>query len=248
MSVAPNPLFDAWRALRSGFAPLFLEPVMESALTHLSGALRPGARVLDLGSGEGHVAAAVRACGGATIGLDLDPLVLAGGRRRFPGGANVAADAARLPLASASVDAIFCFSVLQYADRDAALAEMRRVLRPRGRVVVVENLAGSPVALAYRAWRALARIRYPERLTPRRHLAWGERGRLQAHFPGAEFEAWHLVSTALLAVPAVYNANGAEPAGSPVRACLDATGRLDRRLLAMAPWLRHGAWMLLMKG
>lgn len=248
MSVAPNPLFDAWRALRSGFAPLFLEPVMESALTHLSGALRPGARVLDLGSGEGHVAAAVRACGAETIGLDLDPGVLADSRRRHPGGASVAADAARLPLADVSVDAIFCFSVLQYADRDAALAEMRRVLRPGGRVVVVENLEGSPVALAYRAWRAVARVRYPGRLTPRRHLAWGDRERLQAFFPGAVFEAWYLLSAALLAVPAVYNANGGEHPGSAVRACLRAARRLDSRLMAAAPGLRHGAWMLLMKG
>lgn len=248
MSAEPHRLFVEWRASREGFAPLFLEPVMESALAHLAGALRPGARVLDLGSGGGHVAAAVRACGGETLCLDLDPGVLADGRRRHPGGACVAADATRLPLADASVDAVFCFSVLQYTDRDAALAEVRRVLRPGGRVVVAENLAGSPVALAYRAWRALVRIRYPDRLTPRRHVGWGERERLLARFPGASAEAWYLISAALLVLPAVYNANEGEKPGSPVRACLGAARKLDTMLMTAAPWLRHGAWILLMKG
>lgn len=241
-------LFEAWRERRDGFAPLFLEPVMEPALGHLAGALHPGAVVLDLGSGSGHVADAVRACGGRTICLEIEPGVLAGSRRRYPGGSHVAADAASLPFAEASVDAVFCFSVLQYADRAAALAEMRRVLRPGGRVVVVENLAGSPVALAYRAWRALARVRYPKRLSPVDHLAWGGRDRFREAFPGARFDAWFLTSAALLLLPNVYNANSSEAPGSPVRALLGAALRLDSFLMRVAPWLRHGGWMFLMRG
>lgn len=245
---APGALLERWRDTRDGFAPLFLEPILESAFSHLEPSIGPGRTFLDLGSGAGHVAAAVRACGGRTIVLDVDPPALAASRERFPGGDPLAADAAHLPLTDASIDAIFCFSVLQYADRPAAIAEMRRVLRPGGRVVVVENLAVSPVALAYRAWRAVARIRYPDRLTPRRHLAWSEREIFLRHFPGGRCDACSLISPLLLTLPRVYAADASEGPHSPVRTWLNRVRRWDSAWLDAVPALRHGAWMLIFRG
>ncbi len=70
---APGALLERWRDTRDGFAPLFLEPILESAFSHLEPSIGPGRTFLDLGSGAGHVAAAVRACGGRTIVLDVDP-------------------------------------------------------------------------------------------------------------------------------------------------------------------------------
>ncbi len=245
---APGALLERWRETREGVAPLFLEPILEPAFAHLEPAIGPGRTFLDLGSGAGHVAASVRACGSRTIALDVDAPVLASARERFPGGDALAADAARLPLADGSVDAIFCFSVLQYADRPAAIAEMRRVLRAGGRIVVVENLAGSPVALAYRAWRAIARIRYPDRLTPRRHLAWSERGLFLRHFPGGTCEAHALFSPLLLTHPRVYRATASEEPRSSVRAAVRGMRRWDAACLGAVPALRHAAWMLLFRG
>lgn len=244
----PERLLVAWRERRDGFAPLFLEPVMVHALAHLEGALHPDALVLDLGSGGGHVADAVRACGARTVCLDVDGVVLASSRRRYPGGAHVASDAARLPLPDRSVDAVFCFSVLQYTDRDAALAEIRRVLKSDGRVVVVENLAGSLLAQAYRAWRRIARIRYPKRLTPVRHVAWAERSRFLVPFPGAQLDAYFLFSTWLLLLPPVYRADAGEEPRSFLRALLVFFRRLDAWLFRVFPRLRHGAWILLVRG
>lgn len=241
-------LFEAWRERRDGFAPLFLEPIMAPALAHLSLALRPGALVLDLGSGSGHVASAVRDCGGRTVCLEIDSRVLEESRRRYPGGTHLAGNAARLPIASASVDAIFCFSVLQYTERESALEEMRRVLKPEGRVVVVENLAGNLTALAYRAWRTLAGVRYARRLTPRRHASWRSRRRYLEWFPKARIDAFYLVSPVLLLFPAVYAADGSAAAGSPVRAALGACRAVDSFLMRRLPWSRHGAWMLLVRG
>ncbi|MBI5169347.1 MAG: class I SAM-dependent methyltransferase [Candidatus Eisenbacteria bacterium] len=245
---APGALLERWRETREGFAPLFLEPILEPAFAHLEPAIGPGRTCLDLGSGAGHVAAAVRACGGHTIALDVDVPELARARHRFPGGEALAADAARLPLADGSVDAIFCFSVLQYTDRPSAIAEMRRVLRADGRLVVVENLAGSPVALAYRAWRAIAGIRYPDRLTPRRHLAWSERGMFLRHFPIGRCDACSLISPLLLALPRVYAADASEGPHSPVRTWLNRVRRWDSAWLEAVPALRHGAWMLIFRG
>jgi len=238
-------MMEAWRATRDGFAPLFLEPVMATAFAHL--AVGPDAIVLDLGSGNGQVAHAARACGGRTICLEVDHEVLRQSNHRYPGGHHVMADAARLPLADGSVDAVFCFSVLQYANRDLALHEIRRVLRPSGRVVLVENLAGNLVAKLYRAWRWLVRIRYPKRLTPVNHVAWAQRSRYLTAFPAAHCDAFFVTSAALLMHPAVYRADAAEPRRSWVRAALAATHRLDSALLRRIPWLRHAAWILVVR-
>lgn len=245
---ATGTLFERWRETREGFAPLFLEPILEPAFAHLEPAIGPGRTFLDLGSGAGHVAAAARSCGARTVALDVEHSALVSSRVRFPGGEALAADAARLPLANASVDALFCFSVLQYADRPAAIAEMRRVLKPGGRVVVVENLAGSPVALAYRAWRSIAGIRYPAPLTPRRHLPWSERGIFLHAFPGGRCDAYSLISPLLLTVPRVYAADASEGPHSPVRTWLNRVRRWDSAWLDAMPALRHGAWMLIFRG
>jgi len=220
---------------------------MAPALGHLAAGLRPGALVLDLGSGGGHVADALRAHGARTLCVDVEHGVVAAGRAAYPGGEHVTADAAKLPLADASVDGIFCFSVLQYTDRDAAVAEMRRVLRPGGRIVLVENLEGNPLALLYRRWRGLARIQYPPRLTPRRHLAWGERSRLQNVFPSARFDAFYVLATLLLLVPRVYSATATESPRSAVRRSLGVLGSWDAALLRAAPLTRNLAWILLMR-
>lgn len=108
---------------------------------------REGIRVLDLGSGPGNSVAALaeRRPDARLIGLDVAAGMLRHARRdgsRAPWADRVAwvqADAARLPLRAASVDAITGHSFLYLVpDREAVLAESLRVLRPGGRLVLME--------------------------------------------------------------------------------------------------------------
>jgi SAM-dependent methyltransferase len=108
--------------------------------------------VLDLGCGPGGVMAAVarRHPTARIVGLDLAARMLAEARRRWTESAAaglIRADAARLPFPAGAFDAVTSHSFLYLVpDRDAVLAEAWRVLRPGGRLLLVEPWAG-PVAV-----------------------------------------------------------------------------------------------------
>jgi ubiquinone/menaquinone biosynthesis C-methylase UbiE len=107
--------------------------------------LRPGLRVLDVACGTGVVARpAAEAVGvdGRVAALDLNPGMLAvGAALPAPKGARiewVEGNAQALPFADATFDVVCCQVELQFfPDREGALREMKRVLVPGGRAVVM---------------------------------------------------------------------------------------------------------------
>lgn len=105
------------------------------SLFELGGTPNPGP-ALEVGCGGGVGLELIRERFGAThaVGLDLDPKMIARARRRLGGGALLAlADAARIPAADRSFDAVFDFGALHLVPEwETALDEVRRVLRPGG--------------------------------------------------------------------------------------------------------------------
>jgi SAM-dependent methyltransferase len=101
-----------------------------------------GRDVLDVGCGSGAFLLPHLAHVRSAVALDFSANMLDGFRRRLgdPPPAHVKvleADARQIPLADASVDFAFSFSALYYVpELDVALAEMARVTRPGGHVVV----------------------------------------------------------------------------------------------------------------
>jgi arsenite methyltransferase len=104
---------------------------------------RAGDRVLDVGCGPGfYITELLEAVGreGAVVGVDISADMLAVAAKRAAGHGNVEfheAGATSLPVPDASFERAVCVQVLEYVrDVPAALAEMHRVLRPGGRMLV----------------------------------------------------------------------------------------------------------------
>ncbi len=110
--------------------------------------LGPGETALDVGVGTGDLAFDLLAASDPTsrvLGIDLSEGMLAAVRARAaktPLGGRFdarAADAQALPFSDASFDRVTAgFAVRNFGDLDAGLREMRRVLRPSGRAVILE--------------------------------------------------------------------------------------------------------------
>jgi ubiquinone/menaquinone biosynthesis C-methylase UbiE len=116
--------------------------------------LPDGARILDIGTGNGVVpliaADTAAALGrrweihGADLAQIDPPKHVADGARRFAGiQFHPGVDSAKLPFDSASFDAVSGHYALEYADTAAALAQVHRVLKPSGRAQFVMHHAGS---------------------------------------------------------------------------------------------------------
>lgn len=121
-----------------------------------------GVRILDLAAGTGASAASFADAGAATIACDFSAGMLAEGRRRHPDLTFVAGDALRLPFRDRSFDAVtISFGLRNVASVEDALAELARVTRPGGRLVVLET--STPVSRPLRAAHGV----YVRRVMPR---------------------------------------------------------------------------------
>jgi SAM-dependent methyltransferase len=127
-----------WDALRKVFND---ETLRARAVAHL---VPRGLRVCDVGTGTGILAAELARLGVDVVAVDHSQAMLDAARAKLAeeGLSSVElrrGDAANLPLEDASVDAAFAHMVLHYLPSPAeALAEMARILKPGGLVVIVD--------------------------------------------------------------------------------------------------------------
>jgi len=101
--------------------------------------VQPGSRVLDACCGTGDLAVAGEQEGGIVTGLDFSSEMLARARPKSPSIEWIEGDMLALPFADGSFDVVTVgFGVRNVVDLRAGLVELRRVLRPGGRLAILE--------------------------------------------------------------------------------------------------------------
>ncbi|WP_285565535.1 methyltransferase domain-containing protein [Streptomyces sp. RTGN2] len=125
-------------------------PAFDAAVAALG--LRPGDAVLDAGCGTGRAMPALRAAvgpRGTVLGADLTAAMLESAARAGRGGSGLLlqADAARLPLRSRSLDAVFAAGLISHLSRPGPdLAELARVVRPGGALALFHPIGRASLA------------------------------------------------------------------------------------------------------
>ncbi len=131
--------YDGWFETRWGrYASCVERKALERALGPLT-----GLNLLDVGCGTGRFTAGFELSGASVVGVDTDRDRLAIAARRIRGQV-LAADAQHLPFEDATFDVSTAITVLEFAPNPARiLAEMARVTRPGGRILVAALNRGS---------------------------------------------------------------------------------------------------------
>ena len=118
----------------------FLDVWTREAIVDRVGTLPEGATVVDLGCSTGYLLEDLQRMQpqARLVGIDLLAAGLRKAQELVPGAELLQADAGDLPLADATVDALVSANMLEHVDDDAqVLAEVRRVLAPGARAVIV---------------------------------------------------------------------------------------------------------------
>src|SRR5258708_18847326 len=139
---------------------------------------QPGERILDVAAGTGTSSAALARTGATVVAVDFSPGMIAAGSQRHPRIEFVEANAEKLPFGDDEFDAVtISFGLRNVKDPKQALAEMYRVLKPGGRLLICE-FSKPPRALFRMGYQTYLRYVLPAGSLPRsshpdahRHLA-----------------------------------------------------------------------------
>jgi SAM-dependent methyltransferase len=167
MEQTPDYIRACYDAVARQYAERFADelahkPLDRELLGRFASAVRGRGDVYDLGCGPGQTTAFLHDCGVRVRGLDISADLLREARRRHPGLEFEPGDMLTLPLADASLAGVVAFYAIVHlspAGLRRALAEMHRVLRPGGRLLLafhvgegsihVEEFLGRSVALDF---------------------------------------------------------------------------------------------------
>ena len=200
-----------------------------------------GARVLDIGVGEGQSSVLLARSGAKVTGIDISSEALTRAHELAkrcgvkPEFIHMAGEELRFP--DASFDAILCISAYHHMDLQRATAEFVRVLRPNGRVVMIEPLATNPPAWLYRR---VGRLFAREATSEESPLRVGDLKLLNQYFRRVEWQGMFLLSVGLFGLDRIF---GNETVHSLGESAFAWVSPLDSTLLKI-PGLQRIAWKI----
>ncbi len=185
--------------LRPEYAPEAVAWVAERS------GIGPRSKVLDLAAGTGRLSGRFVQLGADVVAVEPAANMRAVLEERFPTVRAIVASAESMPLDAAAVDAVVVGNAFHHFERDAAMAEIHRVLRPGGALAVFwawpaeeEQLRIPDMRLIYDA----VEKTWAEAAIPAAHRSWAERPATVDGFDPferREFPATHVLPAARLA-------------------------------------------------
>jgi ubiquinone/menaquinone biosynthesis C-methylase UbiE len=129
---------SGWETHAAGYDAFLRSVTSRTAEAVIDAArVRPGIRLLDVGTGPGQIAGIAAQRGAVATGIDIAAAMIAIARQAWPAARFRRADAHDLPFSDASFDAVTGnFAILHLGRPEHAAAEFVRVLAPGGRVVL----------------------------------------------------------------------------------------------------------------
>jgi 2-polyprenyl-3-methyl-5-hydroxy-6-metoxy-1,4-benzoquinol methylase len=159
---------SVWEGVPEGLRPAdasLRETFLSQRLAEIGAGLDRAPRVLDVGCGEGHFAAALARAGAVVVAVDVAAEPLRRARERHPDlDARLVEPEAALALEDASFDMVWAGETIEHvADTSRWLSELRRVLRSGG-VLAISTPDHGPLL---RLWLALSAGAFQRRFDPR---------------------------------------------------------------------------------
>jgi SAM-dependent methyltransferase len=122
--------------------------------------LGPGSNVVDLAAGTGRLSGRFVELGVDVVAVEPAANMRAILEQRFPGVRTIVARAESMPMDDGAVDAVVVGNAFHHFDRDAAMTEIHRILRPRGALAVMRAIheavdrthAEAAIMAAHRSW------------------------------------------------------------------------------------------------
>jgi SAM-dependent methyltransferase len=188
--------------------------------------------LLDMGCGFGAKSHAFQKIGFCVTGIDGDKERIEKATKDFPeiDFRHFKIDST-LPFEDNSFDFVFSHSMFQYLEHDAILNEIRRILKPGGRIMMIENLRNNPITRLGRAYHKRTGFNFHS--FPYNHMTYLEMERLKTTFKDASVHHFYLLSPALHL--------------KPFRGLFPLLQMLDRMLLKIN-FLKRISWLALFTG
>lgn len=194
-----------------------------------------GKDILVIGCSDNGLASLARR-GARVLGVDIAEDAIEKTRRELAAAdldqraEAVVMDVEELDLPGRSFDLVVCSGVLHHLDVERATRSLLRVLRPHGRVVMLEPMEWNPFAAVYRRLTPSMRSPYEHPLTPR------DIRTLRTGFQVVTIDGFALLS--FLSLPFAY----VRPMAAATRPIARILGRADAVLFRLLPPLRYLAW------